>query len=100
MCERRGDGNRSHYRARDGLRVQGHGQQPGDRANLRTPLRSARHDNARSSPGTPTGSTDMGDISHAIPAIHPLFQVSNRGEGTCHEDALSSTAIRNAAMWR
>ncbi len=38
-------------------------------------------------PATPTGSTDMGDVSHAIPAIHPLFQVSNHGEGTCHEDA-------------
>ena len=37
-------------------------------------------------PGTPTGSTDMGDISHAMPAIHPMFQVSNPGEGTCHED--------------
>ncbi len=36
-------------------------------------------------PGTPTGSTDMGDISHAIPAIHPMFQISNQGEGTCHE---------------
>jgi amidohydrolase len=38
-------------------------------------------------PGTPTGSTDMGDVSHALPAIHPMFQVSNHGEGTCHEDA-------------
>ncbi|HKV56515.1 MAG TPA: amidohydrolase [Candidatus Binataceae bacterium] len=38
-------------------------------------------------PGTPTGSTDMGDISHAMPAIHPMFQVSKHGEGTCHEDA-------------
>jgi metal-dependent amidase/aminoacylase/carboxypeptidase family protein len=37
-------------------------------------------------PGTPTGSTDMGDISHALPAIHPMFQISNQGEGTCHED--------------
>jgi amidohydrolase len=36
-------------------------------------------------PGTPTGSTDMGDVSHAMPAIHPMFQISNRGEGTCHE---------------
>lgn len=35
----------------------------------------------------PTGSTDMGDISHAMPAIHPVFAISNRGEGTCHEDA-------------
>ena len=35
----------------------------------------------------PTGSTDMGDISHAMPAIHPIFQVAKRGEGSCHEDA-------------
>jgi amidohydrolase len=38
-------------------------------------------------PGTPTGSTDMGDVSHAIPAIHPIFRISEQGEGTCHEDA-------------
>jgi amidohydrolase len=38
-------------------------------------------------PGTPTGSTDMGDVSHAIPAIHPMFRVASHGEGTCHEDA-------------
>lgn len=37
-------------------------------------------------PGTPTGSTDMGDISHAIPAIHPMFQISDQGQGTCHEE--------------
>jgi amidohydrolase len=37
-------------------------------------------------PGTPTGSTDMGDVSYALPAIHPTFQISNQGEGTCHED--------------
>ncbi len=35
----------------------------------------------------PTGSTDMGDVSHAMPAIHPIFQVAKHGEGTCHEDA-------------
>jgi hypothetical protein len=35
----------------------------------------------------PTGSTDMGDISHAIPSIHPLFQISDPGAGNCHEDA-------------
>jgi len=38
-------------------------------------------------PDAPTGSTDMGDISHALPAIHPIFQVAKRGEGSCHEDA-------------
>ncbi len=39
------------------------------------------------SPDTPTGSTDMGDVSHAMPAIHPIFAVAKRGEGSCHEDA-------------
>jgi amidohydrolase len=34
----------------------------------------------------PTGSTDMGDISHAMPAIHPVFAIARRGEGSCHED--------------
>ena len=38
-------------------------------------------------PDAPTGSTDMGDVSHSIPAIHPIFQVAKRGEGSCHEDA-------------
>ncbi|HUY29100.1 MAG TPA: amidohydrolase [Candidatus Binataceae bacterium] len=35
----------------------------------------------------PTGSTDMGDISHRFVAIHPVFAISSPGEGTCHEDA-------------
>ncbi len=43
-------------------------------------------------PDMPTGSTDMGDVSHAIPAIHPIFAVSRRGEGTCHEDAFVAHA--------
>jgi metal-dependent amidase/aminoacylase/carboxypeptidase family protein len=38
-------------------------------------------------PDAPTGSTDMGDVSHAMPAIHPIFQVAKHGEGSCHEDA-------------
>src|SRR5579863_2742220 len=37
--------------------------------------------------GMPTGSTDMGDVSHAMPSIHPLFQISDPGKGNCHEDA-------------
>jgi amidohydrolase len=37
--------------------------------------------------GMPTGSTDMGDVSHAMPAIHPLFQVADAGTGDCHEQA-------------
>ncbi len=37
-------------------------------------------------PDMPTGSTDMGDISHAMPAIHPTFAIAKHGEGSCHED--------------
>ncbi|MGH7779176.1 MAG: amidohydrolase [Candidatus Binataceae bacterium] len=37
--------------------------------------------------GLPTGSTDMGDVSHRMVAIHPIFAIANPGDGTCHEDA-------------
>ena len=53
----------------------------------------ARHSKALGTPtpdapaGMPTGSTDMGDVSHAMPSIHPLFQISDTGKGNCHEDA-------------
>jgi amidohydrolase len=53
----------------------------------------ARHSKALGTPtpdapvGMPTGSTDMGDVSHALPSIHPLFQISDTGNGNCHEDA-------------
>ncbi len=42
--------------------------------------------------GTPTGSTDMGDVSHVMPAIHPSFAISRHGEGNCHEDAFVAHA--------
>jgi len=41
---------------------------------------------------TPTGSTDMGDVSHVMPAIHPSFAISRPGEGNCHEDAFVAHA--------
>ena len=41
---------------------------------------------------TPTGSTDMGDVSHVMPAIHPTFAISRHGEGNCHEDAFVAHA--------
>jgi amidohydrolase len=37
-------------------------------------------------PDMPTGSTDMGDVSHAIPSIHPVFRIADPGTGNCHED--------------
>src|ERR1700688_3917734 len=41
---------------------------------------------------TPTGSTDMGDVSHVMPAMHPAFAISRHGEGNCHEDAFVAHA--------
>jgi amidohydrolase len=38
------------------------------------------------------GSTDMGDISHAVPSIHPWIAICNRGETTCHQHAFQICA--------
>lgn len=45
----------------------------------------------------PTGSTDMGDVSHVMPAIHPLFKIADPGEGNCHEDAFVKHADSSRA---
>jgi len=28
--------------------------------------------------GTPPGSTDMGDVSHVVPSIHPMFYIGGQ----------------------
>jgi len=43
-------------------------------------------------PDLPTGSTDMGDVSHAIPAIHPIFRIAEPGAGNCHEERFAQLA--------
>ncbi|MHB8383906.1 MAG: amidohydrolase [Candidatus Binataceae bacterium] len=61
--------------------------------NLAVAHRYAEHSQALGTPspdpphGLPTGSTDMGNISHRMIAIHPVFAIATPGEGTCHEDA-------------
>lgn len=32
------------------------------------------------------GSTDMGDVSHVVPAIHPYVAVCDRGAAMCHQE--------------
>jgi amidohydrolase len=39
-----------------------------------------------------SGSTDMGDVSHAVPAIHPYLAICEEGETTCHEHAFAACA--------
>lgn len=38
------------------------------------------------------GSTDMGDISHAMPSIHPWIAICDKGETTCHQHAFAECA--------
>jgi len=39
-----------------------------------------------------TGSTDMGDISHAVPSIHPWIAICEKGETTCHQREFEACA--------
>jgi metal-dependent amidase/aminoacylase/carboxypeptidase family protein len=38
------------------------------------------------------GSTDMGDVSHAVPSIHPWLAICAKGETTCHQHAFAKCA--------
>jgi len=38
------------------------------------------------------GSTDMGDVSHAVPSIHPWLAICEKGETTCHQHAFAACA--------
>jgi amidohydrolase len=38
------------------------------------------------------GSTDMGDVSHVIPAIHPLLAICDEGGSMCHERSFAEHA--------
>ena len=42
--------------------------------------------------GLGAGSTDMGDVSHAIPAIHPYLAIVDEGACTCHERPFAAAA--------
>jgi amidohydrolase len=38
------------------------------------------------------GSTDMGDVSHAVPSIHPWIAICDKDETTCHQHAFQVCA--------
>src|SRR5215472_2168326 len=44
------------------------------------------------------GSTDMGDVSHALPAIHPYLAIVNEGEALCHDHAFEGAAKSDRGM--
>lgn len=41
-------------------------------------------------PTSGIGSTDMGDVSHVVPSIHPYLAVCARGEAFCHQQAFTA----------
>jgi amidohydrolase len=43
-------------------------------------------------PNVGAGSTDMGDVSHQMPAIHPYLAICDEGESLCHERRFADCA--------
>jgi len=53
---------------------------------------------AEKDPRVGAGSTDMGDVSHVVPAIHPYLAICGRGESMCHEGAFAAHAGSDAGL--
>jgi metal-dependent amidase/aminoacylase/carboxypeptidase family protein len=49
-------------------------------------------------PRVGAGSTDMGDVSHAVPSIHPYLAITHEGGPLCHEHAFAAAAASDAGM--
>jgi amidohydrolase len=43
-------------------------------------------------------STDMGDVSHVIPSIHPWLAIVNEGAAVCHERRFAEASATRAAL--
>src|SRR5439155_20755300 len=48
-------------------------------------------------PRVGAGSTDMGDVSHVVPAIHPYLAIVGEGEALCHEHRFAAAAASDQA---
>jgi amidohydrolase len=55
-------------------------------------LRALGRDAPETDESVGAGSTDMGDVSHAVPAIHPWIAICDRGATTCHQRAFEACA--------
>jgi metal-dependent amidase/aminoacylase/carboxypeptidase family protein len=47
--------------------------------------------------GVGAGSTDMGDVSHAVPSIHPWLAIVGEGAAMCHEHWFADAAGTDSA---
>jgi len=48
--------------------------------------------------GVGAGSTDMGDVSHRVPSIHPYLAITDEGGPLCHEHAFAEAACSDRGM--
>jgi amidohydrolase len=55
-------------------------------------LRQGGRQPRESDPRVGMGSTDMGDVSHAVPSIHPWIAICDEGFSTCHQHAFAACA--------
>ncbi|MSP60744.1 MAG: M20 family peptidase [Myxococcales bacterium] len=49
-------------------------------------------------PTSGLGSTDMGDVSHAVPAIHPYLAICDTGAAMCHQHAFAEHAASDRGL--
>jgi amidohydrolase len=49
-------------------------------------------------PTVGAGSTDMGDVSHRVPAIHPWLAICDEGEALCHQRRFADCAADERGM--
>jgi amidohydrolase len=49
-------------------------------------------------PTVGAGSTDMGDVSQVVPAIHPWLQICDTGKTTCHQREFAACAASDRGM--
>jgi amidohydrolase len=52
---------------------------------------------ADTDPRVGMGSTDMGDVSHVVPAIHPWLAIVDEGAALCHEHRFGEAAASDRA---
>jgi metal-dependent amidase/aminoacylase/carboxypeptidase family protein len=49
-------------------------------------------------PRVGAGSTDMGDVSHAVPSIHPWLAICDENVANCHQRAFAACAASDRGM--
>jgi metal-dependent amidase/aminoacylase/carboxypeptidase family protein len=61
-------------------------------------LQSLGRSAMRNDPTMGAGSTDMGDVSHVVPTIHPYIAICERGASMCHQRSFTELSASDAAV--